>query len=272
LTTLLLAGGAWLLLRQRLPPSTLVGLVLVVLGLGAVAAAFAAWGDPSATDDTADASPADTRAADTRAEIFASFAMPNGGLCLRLDVEDIPYETVCADATDDDGDGLIDCGDPNCAQQVCSDANGCTQADTCQPLGGGGGLACVGAPVNCETVVGNECSFDVCQSLGPDDYTCVSSLDESKLEFGSCIADANCLARAPDGSCTSVVDLCQVGRCFEQAGTPPQFLCEGADKTTVPIDQGGCDDGDVCTVDTCNAGVCNFDSLPGAFACIVANP
>jgi hypothetical protein len=251
LTTLLVAGAAWWLLRQRLPPSALVAILVVLLGMGTVAVVFAAWGDPAATDATADAAPADTRA-----EIFASFAMPNGGLALRLDVEDIPFETVCSNLTDDDADGLIDCEDRNCVQQVCSDGSGCTSGDTCQPLGGDGPLACLGAPVNCETIVGNECSMDDCQSLGPDDFVCNSSLDLAKLDFGSCTPDANCSARAPDGSCIAIVDLCLVGRCTEQAGMPPQFLCEGEQKTALPLEQGGCDDGEVCTLDSCDAGAC----------------
>ena len=262
LTTLLVAGAAWWVLRHRLPPSTLVALLLVVVGLGAAAAVFAAWGEPSATDDTADATPADTRA-----EIFASFAMADGELALRLDVEDIPFETVCSDLTDNDGDGAIDCGDLNCVQQVCSDGSGCTTGDTCQSFGGGP-LVCAGAPVNCSTAVGNECSLDICVSQGADAFTCQSSLDFSKTAFGSCTPDDACAMRSPDGTCAIVLDLCVVGRCIEQAG--PQLLCEGAAKTSVPVADGGCDDGDVCTLDSCVAGVCEYDPVQTGQVC--SNP
>jgi len=62
----------------------------------AAAVVYAAFGDPIAVDDPADSVPPDTRA-----EIIAAFAMASdSSLMLRLDIEDIPVETICDDATD----------------------------------------------------------------------------------------------------------------------------------------------------------------------------
>lgn len=60
-------------------------------------------------------------------------------------------ETNCADATDNDADGSIDCGDPDCEVQACDDLDACTDSDVCV-MG-----ACGGDPVdNCVATLRGE--------------------------------------------------------------------------------------------------------------------
>lgn len=62
------------------------------------------------------------------------------------DLDEHP-ETDCADAIDNEGDGLIDCQDlVDCDAKPCDDGNGCTLGDVCESS------ACVGTPTgNCSS-------------------------------------------------------------------------------------------------------------------------
>jgi hypothetical protein len=260
LVALLLFVVGWSRLRRgRYYTASISGALLLVATAVVV---YAAIGDPVAVDDLADADPSDTRA-----EIFAAFTMTTDSeLALRLDVEDIPVETVCNDGVDDELDGLTDCEDPDCNQKPCNDGNGCTLSDTCVPSDGT--PVCVGTPVDCESIVGNECTVDVCESLGgaPGDgnFKCNSMLDVEKSPFGSCTPEGNCVdPRAADGRCPvgQVIDECLVGRCIELAGNPPTFTCEGEDKVRLLVGEGGCNDGEVCTADGCEDGLCVYLTL-----------
>ena len=50
----------------------------------------------------------------------------------------------CTDGVDNDGDGLVDCADPDCNGTPCDDGDACTTGDTCSngACNGGGPLAC----------------------------------------------------------------------------------------------------------------------------------
>jgi hypothetical protein len=59
---------------------------------------------------------------------------PNGSADLTDAFAVIPSGTSieqCASRVDDDGDGLIDCADPDCAARACDDGSACTTGDTC---------------------------------------------------------------------------------------------------------------------------------------------
>jgi hypothetical protein len=194
----------------------------------------------------------------------------DGELTLRLDIEDFPTEKDCADATDNDLDGAVDCADGNCVQRPCNDTTGCTLDDMCTPF-----HFCEGIPVDCAQVEGNECSTDVCVSVssapGNTHFKCNSMLDATKLDFGfgSCTPDC-AVARNPDGTCPQPTDLCVVGRCVVQAGDPPAFVCESATKLEVdePV---GCIDSNPCTTDVCIDGTCDYTSLDSV-PCDDGNP
>lgn len=228
-----------------------------LLTAGAAAVVYAAFSEPIAIDNPSDSVPPDTRA-----EIIAAFAMSSdSGLMLRLDIENIPLETICDDGIDNDGDGLVDCNDADCAQRPCNDGFGCTLDDQCRPAEGS--LVCLGTPVDCSRIVGNECTIDTCVSTssapGNTNFNCESQLDLSKADFGSCTPDENCSQRNANGSCTEPIDACVVGRCVEP------FACEAGNQAQVPTEAGGCDDGNTCTADLCTDGVCfnsELDDVP----------
>jgi hypothetical protein len=144
----------------------------------------------------------------------------------------------CTDGVDNDGDGLIDCSDPDC-NGTCIDGNACT-VDSCDPsthqcvhdpapLNGTAcddGLfctqndtcqagTCTGAPANCSD--GDPCTIDTC-----DEGT--NACLNTPAPNGSACDDGN--------ACTQN-DQCNGGTC---AGT--SFSC---------------DDGNVCNgIETCN--------------------
>lgn len=198
-------------------------------------------------------------------------ALPEGTACTE-DCELI--ESNCEDQIDNDQDGLIDCEDPDCAGQSCNDENGCTINDIC--IASNGNFVCGGTPVDCEEIIGNECTMDVCEEIsdepGNDNFKCNSMLrtpGEGETLFGLCTPDENCAGpRNPDGSCpeNEIIDFCIVGRCvleIEEVG-PPSFVCEGAAKELVTVEEGGCIDGNSCTADDCEedeGGICDYDSL-----------
>jgi hypothetical protein len=243
---LLLLGITWWQWRRGRWETVAALASLVVLGAAVVV--YAAFGEPVAVDDQADASPPDTRA-----EIFAAFAMPaDSELALRLDVEDIPFETDCADATDNDMDGLTDCEDPNCNLLPCNALDACTVAAVCVDA------ACVGSPADCND--GNECTLDSCTALDATNYVCVNVLDPNKTEFGDCVG--NCaVARLPDGRCTDPADECTLGRCTEDLGV---VYCEQQAKVQISVEVGGCKDADACTADGCIDGTCVYLALEAA--------
>lgn len=253
LALLILVLLAVALRASRMQRGVLSGVAL--LALSAAAVAYAAFGEPVAVDDPADSVPADTRS-----EIIAAFAMKsNSQLSLRLDVEDIPTEVVCDDGMDNDVDGLVDCEDPDCQLRSCNDQDGCTLNDRCSDF------ACVGESESCED--GNECTLDTCVSVSPDpgngNFVCERMLAADKTDFGSCTPEGNCdTTRAPDGTCGLVLDACILGRCT--VGAEDVVTCEGANKVDVPETNGGCDDENPCTADSCVAeGMCQMAALDG---------
>jgi hypothetical protein len=104
---------------------------------------------------------------------------------------------------------------------------------------------------------------------GNENFKCNSSFDFSKSDFGSCTPSdpENCeVERNQDGSCPieGVIDSCLVGRCIQVVDDVPIFTCEGGDKEFIPVEDGGCEDGNSCTADDCEedqGGECDYDSL-----------
>lgn len=209
---------------------------------------------------------------------------------------------ACADGIDNDGDGLVDCADPNCGGRTCNDGEGCTIGDTCLPSGGS--LVCVGTQVNCEELVGNECSIDVCMELndnpGDTNFVCESTLAPPTTSCTPNTPTDNCPltpGRNPDGTCPTntctggtcsitggactvtadcppnLVDACLIGSCDTAVvGGVPSFVCEEVPKVSAPT-PAGCADGNPCTGDMCNAatGACEYFINAGT-QCSTGNP
>jgi len=106
--------------------------------------------------------------------LHSGYHCPEGTVCNEsTDSCDIiiPPE-ICDNLIDDDGNGLVDCGDiDDCEGIACDDEDLCTEGDTCSEG------VCIGAPIDCDDGLycnGKEiCVEGVCQ---PDENPC--SLDE----------------------------------------------------------------------------------------------
>ncbi len=175
---------------------------------------------------------------------------------VRIDPEDL-----CDDHFDNNGNGFVDCADPACVGKPCSDNDGCTVDDVCR------NSECVGRPRDCAFEVGNECTLDTCVPVDNSNtsYQCVSVIDPSKESFGSCTPSSNCLdnARYPDGTCIVPEDLCVVGECVQSPDVG--IICLASNLDVIPADEGGCNDGNVCTADLCAGGECFNSILDGVY-------
>jgi hypothetical protein len=192
-------------------------------------------------------------------------------------------ETNCTDGADNDGDGLTDCGDPDCLNQSCDDNNPCTESDKC--VAGG----CIGTQKICND--SNACTDDTCNSSGG----CVFSNDNSNscndglfctagdsCVNGACIGTANpCAGPDGDGNCA---ESCNESNDTCTAADPVGSACtDGSACTSFDVCSNGtcvggstvsCDDSNPCTEDSCNPvtgcvntpyGGCN---LPNGSPCI----
>lgn len=242
---LVLIAVAWPRLRGR---RIVAVLAVLVIAAGSVVA-YAAFGDPAATDDQSDSNPGDTRA-----EIFAAFTMMGGdALMVRLDIEDIPVPMEsCADSTDNDSDSLVDCADPDCNGQTCTDLNSCTAGDTCSSS------SCIGTPIDCND--NNACTQDVCDAgqciNSPAAEICGNTVDDDCDDLTDC-EDPDCNGQpCTDGNPCTDGDVCSGGSC---RGAPINCNDDNACTTDV-CDDGSCvyepiecDDNNACTEDTCEA-------------------
>jgi streptogramin lyase len=129
---------------------------------------------------------------------------------------------------------------------ACSDANGCTQADTCQA-----GTCQAGAPVVCT-------ASDACHEPGVCDPATGTCSGAQRPDGTAC----------SDGSACTQTDACQAGVCVGGNGV----VCTASDQChdagicdpatgncsdPAKPDGTACDDANACTAaDTCQAGVC----------------
>ena len=132
---------------------------------------------------------------------------------------DIEEADIEAPDTAEDAGPAVDVGP--CASGPCNDGDACTVNDECK------GGVCAGQPVDCDD--GVVCTTDSCT----------------------------------DGLCASVVaqDFCHIGGvCYANGDKNPQNGCERcagpSSQTNWSALTGACDDGDDCTTDQCQGGVC----------------
>ncbi|MGA9524768.1 MAG: hypothetical protein WBV82_25140 [Myxococcaceae bacterium] len=152
----------------------------------------------------------------------------NAGACV-----DSSIEVNCADGQDDDDNGLIDCADPDCAQQPCNDGMACNVGEICGAgtCGGGQPMTCNSPPDLCWERAG------VCQpGNGKCEYTpkpagSTCDVGKSCANNGDCVPEEAECANGKDDDNDGLTDCADPG-------------CNGA----------RCDDKNVCTVDeTCSA-------------------
>ncbi len=155
------------------------------------------------------------------------------------------HETSCADGLDNDGDGLIDCADPDCDSQPCANGGTCAMS-TCRGTRSEAGL--------CDDGIDNDMD-GLIDCADPD---CVASLCTSS---NKCTTAAHCDATgACDGGVPRTCTTPDAG-CREPNGTcdPTSGACAYAQ-----VDAGtACDDHDLCTEgDACKAdGTCGGTAL-----------
>jgi hypothetical protein len=182
--------------------------------------------------------------------VDAGSSCGDGGSC-RSDGTCAPggVETNCSNGIDDDGDGLIDCFDPDCLGYACNDSNACTTGELCLADAG-----CLGTPLACDTPPGpcftdaGTCNSGTCIYTAAVGRACTDSnactLNDACGDDGGCQGGASI-------NCTTVDD----GGCFSPLG-----LCDTLSGTCMfnPRPGNSCDDGQSCTAnDVCSAaGTC----------------
>ncbi len=159
---------------------------------------------------------------------------PNSGACSHG-----PDTCDDGNACTDDACGLvIGCVHlPNTS--TCTDGSACTIGDVCA-----GGACLPGAPTSCDD--GNACTSDSCDpGSGVCSYSAMGCDDGNACTSDSCANPGGCAWLPIDGTCTdnnlcTTGDVCTAGFCTIGG-------------------QVNCDDGSVCTIDSCDpaTGACN---------------
>lgn len=148
----------------------------------------------------------------------------------------------CSDGIDNDGDGLIDCADPDCGDGApCDDGNLCTSGDHCSSG------TCVGSPA-CDD--GNTCTADSCDSMtGQCSHTATN-------EGGPCDDENLCTANdhCSNGTCVGSPKCDDANPCTADSCDAMTGLCTN---DPAPLENAACDDGHFCTDnDHCSNGTC----------------
>ena len=174
---------------------------------------------------------------DDAAGDLGSFA---GGWCVNI-THPCTSDAECADTnpcTDDVCSGGL-CTHPN-NTAPCNDNNACTTGDTCT-----GGLCVGGPPPSCDD--GDVCTTDSCNAgTGLCENLAVVCNDNNSCTDDVCVGPATgCVYTANNANTCTDNDLCT------QTDTCQNGACVGTNPVL-------CDDGNVCTTDTCNptTGLC----------------
>jgi hypothetical protein len=213
------------------------------------------------------------------------------GLC-----ENVPENSRCSNGDWCDGteicDAVLGClpGTPPCEDNIactvdgcnpdeqtcthtpnhalCSNGLFCDGAEQCSPT-----LGCVpGTPPDCDDQI--DCTIDDCDNQAGE---CVHAPDDDFCEDNNVCTDNFCGVSGcevvfntdpcNDGMLCTINDVCANGTC---AGTPvecpPGEQCDAADgQCKACLENADCNDNNVCTTDTCNAGVCTY--TPNSQSC-----
>jgi hypothetical protein len=153
------------------------------------------------------------------------------------------------------------CTNDTCVSGVCQHANNtvscddgsfCTSNDICS------GGQCVGGADPCSNPLLCSESLDACvECLGAGDCIdgniCTDDLCDAS---GSCNNPSNTVP-CDDGAFCTLTDMCSGGVCVGSGETCPGAVCDEPNNRCVEcLLDADCDDGNVCTTDSCNANVC----------------
>lgn len=159
------------------------------------------------------------------------------GLSCRADRSCVPGEANCADGVDNDGDGLLDCADPDCADQPCGPGSTCLQPPLCAS-----GVCGTPEPVACADPSGICLAGATCFLDAGCRFTRVLDAGTA-CAGGRCLADGGCVAPETGAACANGVDDDFDG--LVDCADPD---CNGA----------SCEDGDACTIaQQCSNGRCD---------------
>lgn len=134
--------------------------------------------------------------------------------------EDPPGGPLCKDGKDNNCNGLTDLEDPGC--RACSDASECNDNNAC-------------------TV--DACTAGLCVNTPATNKSCTDA--DACTTNTTCQADGSCGGGSPT-SCPPPSNECKLAVCVSPTGCATQNAPNGK----------SCDDGDPCTVSTCQAGTC----------------
>ena len=195
----------------------------------------------------------------------------------------------CSTPEDDDGDGKVNCEDPDCFTgscpecytvgwdgntctclpvaegTPCDDGHACTENDVCTTILYGSYFGCYGTPKSCDD--GDSCTYDACfeSESYVGGYSCSNVVDCTKE---GCECHDGCYY-CGDGTCN--VDCgedytnCNIENTYLHEGVEvsgdcvaPHYECDDLelyyveqDGSTTFVDD--CDDGNSCTKDSCDA-------------------
>jgi hypothetical protein len=187
-------------------------------------------------------------------------------------------ETNCLDGCDDDGDGLVDCADPDCAAYECvpaapggmagyyrlhesawgDPATSCPGTATLATCALGSPSAGNCAPCTCGSLTGATCGFPPIQTwAGVLDCKGAGSDQTAALTKSSCVA-----GQITDGGSVKVVgdaSLTSEGTCTVSGGTPlnPPPWSRKLEACGVETAGGGCSSGYACVPRGATSTVCH---------------
>ncbi|MFH2007580.1 MAG: kelch repeat-containing protein [bacterium] len=164
-------------------------------------------------------------------------------------------EEVCTSGTDDDGDGLVDCADPDCTGKPCS--TGICRGTTCESIAMGNGYLEVGE--DCDD--GNTTPGDGCDGSGQIEpgYFCSGQPSTCTLLCGNSLLDTGELC---DGALLNGNDCTTIGQGFAGGTLGCGATCDAWVTTscTAPVCGNGvvepgedCDDGNLRSHDGCSS-------------------
>ncbi|MFK7989885.1 MAG: hypothetical protein AB8I08_27950 [Sandaracinaceae bacterium] len=166
-----------------------------------------------------------------------------------------PQETDCTDGVDDDGDGAMDCADPDCDRELCDatrlcfdgTCGGCTGAATETSCGDGRDEDCDMlvdcADPDCEGQVCGpgdvQCGGGVCPcESGFEERLCGDGTDDDCDGVSDCL-DPDCIGRG----CGGVGEVCVGGGMCMCPGSGGLDLCDGVDANCDGVIDEGCPNG-----------------------------
>ncbi len=155
----------------------------------------------------------------------------------------------CTNGSDDDGDELADCEDPDCDRLSCSDGNACTVGDQCQ------GGTCAASPKDCAAPPG-PCQTNACNpATGECELGAVPDGTPCPAHPQRCCAGTCADLSADETNCGGCGIACKAPyQCVSSGG---EYVCDCSDSAPANTQ---CPTGHICSsthkVCACSPGGC----------------